>query len=159
MFIILLNLYYLIVKLSKLLLASAVIFYVIYDVISTIAAFNYLGTFQYEKSALLKAAFDIAGVPGFITIKMVLSMIALLLAYMLVDRFKQFQGVGMGLLAGATLAGAFVGTSNLNILFNGSSIWIAGVDSGTVAAVIIVGCSLIGFVLSPQDRSVNLPTL
>lgn len=144
-------------KLSKLLLASAVIFYVIYDVISTIAAFNYLGTFQYEKSSLLKASFDIAGVPGFITIKLVFSMIALLLAYMLVDHFKQFQGVGMGLLGGATLAGAFVGTSNLNIIFNGSSIWIAGIDSGTIAAAIIVGCSLIGFILAPEDRSVKLP--
>ncbi|HEY3422789.1 MAG TPA: hypothetical protein VGK13_06480 [Methanocellaceae archaeon] len=146
-------------KLSKLLLASAVIFYVIYDLISTIAAFNYLGTFQYEKSSLLKAAFDIAGVPGFVTIKMVLSMIALLLAYMLVDRFKQFQGVGMGLLVGASLAGAFVGTSNLNIILNGSSIWIGGIDSGTIAAVIIVGCSLLGFILSPQDRSVKIPAL
>ena len=146
-------------KLSKLLLASAVIFYVIYDVISTIAAFNYLGTFEYEKSSLLKAAFDLAGVPGFITIKMVLSMIALLLAYMLVDRFKQFQGVGMGLLGGATLAGAFVGTSNLNIILNGSSIWIAGVDSGTIAAAIIVGCSILGFILAPEDRSVKLPAL
>ncbi len=146
-------------KLSKLLLASAVMFYVIYDVISTIAAFNYLGTFQYEKSSLLKASFDLAGVPGFITIKMVLSMIALLLAYMLVDRFKQFQGVGMGLLVGATLAGAFVGTSNLNIILNGSSIWIAGIDSGTIAALIIVACSLLGFILSPQDRSVKIPAL
>lgn len=146
-------------KLSKLLLASAVIFYVIYDIISTIAAFNYLGTFQYEKSSLLKASFDIAGVPGFITIKMVLSMVALLLAYMLVDRFKQFQGVGMGLLGGATLAGAFVGTSNLNIILNGSSIWIAGVDSGTIAAAIIVGCSILGFILAPEDRSVRLPAL
>ncbi len=146
-------------KLSKLLLASAVIFYVIYDVISTIAAFNYLGTFQYEKSSLLKASFDIAGVPGFITIKLILSMIALLLAYMLVDRFKQFQGVGMGLLAGATLAGAFVGTSNLNIILNGSSIWIAGIDSGTIAALIIVACSALGFILSPQDLSVKLPAL
>ena len=146
-------------KLSKLLLASAVTFYVIYDVVSTIAAFNYLGTFQYEKSTLLKASFDIAGVPGFITIKLILSMMALLLAYMLVDRFKQFQGVGMGLLVGATLSGAFVGTSNLNIIFNGSSIWIAGIDSGTIAAAIIVGCSVLGFILSPQDRSVKLPAL
>lgn len=142
-------------KESKLLLLSAVLFYVVYDVISTIAAFNYLGTFEYEKSFLLKASFDAAGVPGFITIKMVLSMVALLLAYTLVERFHQFRGVGMGLLGGATMAGAFVGTSNFNILLNGSSIWVAGIDSGTFAAILIVGCSLLGLFLIREDTGLK----
>jgi hypothetical protein len=146
------------VKLSKLLLASAVLFYVIYDIISTVAAFNYLGTFEYEKSVLLKASFDMAGLFGFIAIKMILSMVALLLAYMLVENFNQFRGVGLGLLGGATVAGAFVGTSNLNIVFNGSSLWVAGLDSGTIAAVLIVGCALLGFMLVPKDHRVEVAT-
>jgi hypothetical protein len=146
------------VKLSKLLLASAVLFYVIYDIISTVAAFNYLGTFEYEKSFLLKTSFDIAGLFGFVAIKLILSMVALLLAYMLVENFRQFRGVGLGLLGGATVAGAFVGTSNLNIVFNGSSLWLAGLDSGTIAAVLILGCALLGFVLKPKDHSVEIAT-
>lgn len=142
-------------KLSKLLLTSAVLFYVIYDIISTVAAFNYLGTFEYEKSALLKASFDMAGLFGFIAIKMILSIVALLLAYMLVENFKQFRGVGLGLLGGATIAGAFVGTSNMNIVFNGSSLWVAGLDSGTIAALLILGCAVGGLLLMPSEKPIK----
>lgn len=142
-------------KASRLLFASAIVFYVLYDIISTIAAFNYLGTFQYEKSFLLKASFDAMGVPGFILIKIIFSMLALFLAYMLIERFQKFKGVGMGILAGATIAGLFVGTSNLNIVFNGSSIWLMGLDSGTIAALLIIGCAVLGYLLSPSETPVR----
>lgn len=135
-----------IVRMSKLLLVTSVIFYVIYDVISTLAAFNYLGSFEYEKSMLIKFAFDLAGIPGFIGVKVALSMIAILIAYSLIQRYEKFRGFGKGVLAGATLSGLFVGTSNFNIVLNGSSIWLMGMDSGTIAAVIILGCSFAGYV-------------
>ena len=139
-------------RLSRLLFASSVIFYVFYDIISTLAAFNYLGTFQYEKSFLLKTSFDMAGVPGFILMKIVFSLIALYLAFLLVERFPKFRGIGLGILAGATAAGIFVGSSNLNIVFNGSSFWFMGIDSGTLAAIIIVGCAVLGFVLVHEEQ-------
>jgi len=140
------------VKSSRLLFGSAIVFYVLYDIVSTIAAFNYLGTFQYEKSFLLKASFDAAGVPGFIFMKLVFSMIALYLAFLLVERFPRFRGIGMGILGGATAAGLFVGTSNLNIVFNGSSLWFMGLDSGTIAAILILGCALVGFIMTPREQ-------
>jgi hypothetical protein len=140
------------VKISKLLFASSIIFYVFYDIISTIAAFNYLGTFEYEKSFILKASFDTAGLPGFIMMKVVFSLAALYIAYMLIERFKKFSGVGLGILAGASAAGLFVGTSNFNIVFNGSSFWLMGLDSGTVAALLIVGCALAGFIIKPAEK-------
>lgn len=139
-------------KTGRLLFASAVVFYVAYDIISTIIAFRYLGTFQYEKSFLLKVSFDTAGVAGFIFMKVVFSMIALTLALVLIERFPKFRGVGTGMLAGATLAGFFVGTSNLNIILNGSSFWIMGLDSGTMAAIIIVVCTIAGFILAPAEH-------
>ena len=138
-------------KSSRLLFGSAIVFYVLYDIISTIAAFNYLGTFQYEKSFLLKASYDVAGVPGFIGIKLIFSLAALYLAFMLIERFHRFRGVGLGILAGATLAGLYVGTSNLNIVFNGNSFWLMGIDSGTVAALLILGCALAGYIMSPTE--------
>jgi hypothetical protein len=140
------------VKISKLLFASSIIFYVFYDIISTIAAFNYLGTFEYEKSFILKASFDTAGLPGFIMMKVVFSLAALYIAYMLIERFKKFSGVGLGILAGASAAGLFVGTSNFNIVFNGSSFWLMGLDSGTVAALLIVGCALAGFIIKQAEK-------
>ena len=139
-------------KPGKLLFASAIVFYILYDIVSTIAAFNYLGTFQYEKSVLLKSAYDSAGVLGFIFIKVIFSMIALYFAYLLIEHFPRFQGIGMGILAGATLAGIFVGSSNFNIVFNGSSFWIMGIDSGTLAALIIVGCAVIGYLITPVEK-------
>ena len=139
-------------KASNLLFASSIVFYVLYDIISTMAAFNYLGTFQYEKSFILKTAFDSAGVTGFIFIKVIFSLLALYLAYLLIEHFQKFRGVGMGILAGATAAGIFVGSSNMNIVLNGSSFWILGLDSGTVAALLILGCAVGGFLLTPSDR-------
>jgi hypothetical protein len=140
------------VKLSRLLFASSVVFYVFYDIISTLAAFDYLGTFQYEKSLLLKTSFDMGGVPGFILMKLVFSLLALYLAYLLIERFPRFRGIGLGILGGATAAGIFVGSSNLNIIFNGSSFWFLGIDSGTLAAVIIVACAALGYLLTPAEK-------
>ncbi len=142
-------------KPGKLLFASAIVFYVLYDIVSTIAAFNYLGTFQYEKSVLLKTAFDSGGVLGFIFMKVVFSMIALYMAYLLIEHFPRFRGIGMGILAGATIAGIFVGSSNLNIVFNGSSFWLAGLDSGTIAALIIIACSVSGYILTLRQKPVE----
>jgi len=145
------------VKPSRLLFASSIVFYVLYDLISTIAAFNYLGTFEYEKSLILKASFDAAGVPGFILIKVVFSVVALYLAFLLVERFRKFRGVGLGILAGATAAGLFVGTSNFNILLNNSSFWVMGLDSGTVAALLILGCAVGGHLIAPREEPIKTP--
>lgn len=120
------------------------------------AAFNYLGTFQYEKSFILKTAFDSAGVTGFIFIKVVFSLLALYLAYLLIEHFHKFRGVGMGILAGASAAGLFVGSSNMNIVLNGSSFWVLGLDSGTIAALLILGCAVGGFLLTPADKPVPM---
>lgn len=139
-------------KLSRLLFASSIIFYVFYDIISTLAAYNYLGTFQYEKSFLLKTSFDMGGVAGFILMKLVFSMLALYFAFLLIEHFPKFRGVGLGILGGATAAGIFVGSSNLNIVFNGSSFWFLGIDSGTLAAVIILGSATMGYILTPVER-------
>jgi hypothetical protein len=76
---------------------------------------------------------------------------ALSLVYLLVERNHRFRGAGLGIMAGATGAGLFVGTSNLNIVLNGSSFWIMGVDSGTIAAFIIILCTIGGFLLIPGD--------
>jgi hypothetical protein len=139
-------------KPAGVLFSFSIVFFVLYDVISTIAALNYLGTFEYEKSFLLKASFGAAGVPGFILIKMIFSLLALGLAYMLVERFNKFRGVGLGILAGATAAGLFVGTSNFNIILNNSSFWLMGLDSGTIAAILILVCALAGYLIMPSKK-------
>jgi hypothetical protein len=112
------------------------------------AAYVYLGTFEYERSSVIRGAFDLAGVPGFIAIKIGISLIAITAAFWLMERYEQFRGLGAGVLGGATAAGLFVGTSNINILYQGCSLWILGLDSGTVATIIICGSSLLGLLAS-----------
>ncbi|CAJ35164.1 hypothetical protein LRC155 [Methanocella arvoryzae MRE50] len=140
-----------IVKWSRYLLVSAIVFYVLYDIVSTLAAYNFLGSFEYEKSFLIKAAYDVAGVPGFITLKIVMSAAAISAAYLLMEHYTRLRAFGAGILGGATVAGFFVGTSNFNILLNGSSIWILGLDSGTIAAIIIVVSAGAGLLMSRPE--------
>ncbi len=134
---------------------SAIVFYVLYDIVSTLAAYNFLGSFEYEKSYFIKTAFDLAGVPGFIAIKVVMSALAISAAYLLMEHYSRLRAFGAGILGGASVAGLFVGTSNFNILLNGSSIWILGLDSGTIAALIIILFAGAGLIMSrPQPASV-----
>lgn len=138
-------------KWSRFLLVSAIVFYVLYDIVSTLAAYNFLGSFEYEKSYFIKTAFDLAGVPGFIALKVAMSALAISAAYLLMEHYSRLRAFGAGILGGASVAGLFVGTSNFNILLNGSSIWILGLDSGTIAAIIIVAFAGAGLLLSrPQ---------
>ncbi|WP_424357195.1 hypothetical protein [Methanocella sp. MCL-LM] len=142
-------------KWSRFLLVSAIVFYVLYDIVSTLAAYNFLGSFEYEKSYFIKTAFDLAGVPGFIAIKVVMSALAISAAYLLMEHYSRLRAFGAGILGGASVAGLFVGTSNFNILLNGSSIWILGLDSGTIAALIIILFAGAGLIMSrPQPASV-----
>jgi hypothetical protein len=134
-------------------LAWAAIFYIGFDVVSTVAAYNALGTFEYEASGILRAAYDLAGIPGFIAIKTILASMALYFAYLLVEHFPKFRGVGKGILAGAGCAGLYVGTSNFNVVYNMSSFWLCGLDSGTVAALIIIICAIAGFLLEPGESA------
>lgn len=158
-------------KNSRILLISAIVFFVFYDLISTILAFNYLGSFQYESSLLLRTTFDFGGVPGFILIKAGISTLLLLLVYLYLEYFHKagdegrgmnspavtasLNGAGIGTLTGATLAGFFAGTSNLNIVLNGSSIWLMGLDSGTVAMALVIGSSILGFLAVPAGMPVK----
>jgi hypothetical protein len=158
-------------KNSRLLLISAIVCFVFYDLISTILAFNYLGSFQYESSLLLRATFDIGGVPGFILIKAGISTLLLILVYLHVEYYPKamgeetgmnspaitagLRGAGIGTLAGATIAGFFAGTSNLNIVLNGSSIWLMGIDSGTVAMALVIGSSVLGFLAVPAGKPIK----
>ncbi len=148
-------------RLSRLLLVSSIICYIGFDIFSTLAAYIYLGTFEYERSSLIKGAFDLAGVPGFILIKVLISLLAISAAFWLMERYEQFRGLGAGVLGGATMAGLFVGTSNINIIYQGCSIWLLGLDSGTVATIMICGCSLLGllatgrFVGKPAPIKIN----
>jgi len=136
------------VKWSRPLLLSAIVFYIFYDILSTLAAYKFLGSFQYEKSFLIRSAFDAAGIPGFIALKVAISSIAIFTAYALMECYSRLRTFGAGILAGASAAGLFVGTSNFNILISGSSFWVLGLDSGAIAAAIIVLFAAGGLLLS-----------
>ena len=71
------------------------------------------------------------------------------------ERYEQFRGLGAGVLGGPTLAGLFVAPLT-SISSPGCSIWLLGLDSGTVPTV-VCGCSLLG--LLATGRFVGKPPL
>ena len=133
-------------NLLSFLLLTSLVFYIILDLVSTVLAYYYLGTFQYEGSAIMRMSFDLAGIPGFIVVKTGLALVALLLAYWL-GSSNGWYGLSAGLLLGASLAGLFVSISNLDILVNNTSIWILGLNSGTIGALIVFGSVIYGTIM------------
>lgn len=75
--------------------------------------------------------------------------------YLFIDHFPRSRGIDMEILAGATAAGIFAGSSNLNIGSNGSSFWPGGFDGGAIAALLIVDCSITGYFLTPGQKPIE----
>jgi hypothetical protein len=124
------------------LLVLAILFYIVYDACSTVIAFRYLGSFEYETSGLLHAAYDLWGLWGFVLVKSAVSALALTVAYFLA--YNGFEGVGCGVMAGAAITGLYAGTSNLNIVLNNGSIVLLGLDAATVCRLLVASCALAG---------------
>lgn len=130
--------------------------YGVYDTITTIQVSQYLGSFEYEKSEVLRIAMMNVGIEGFVFVKLLFSAIALGMALYLAECLEGWRWMGIGMMWGATLGGLYVGTSNMNIIWNGSSYWLLGFDSGTVSAAIIIivafGTAILGSSLFPHHN-------
>ncbi len=111
--------------------------YGLYDAGSTVLAADYLDSFQYESSGLLRAVGMSSDAPGFLAIKLGVVFIALMFTLYLGVQFPGLRTAAIWVLSGAILAGIFVGTSNLNIILNGHSIFLFGQDPNFVGTAII----------------------
>jgi hypothetical protein len=138
----------------------AVVFFIGFDLVSTMAAASYLGSFDYEGNGLFRLAYGAGGMPAVVVVKVVASLVAFAGAYVLAARIPGFKIMGRGILAGAGVGGAFVGLSNLNILFNNRSFWVFGIDSGTFTTIIMlmifigsIGLSIISSMRAPSPNA------
>ncbi len=145
-------------KINQMLLVLSIMFFVFFDMFSTLIAYNYLSTFEYEKSFFLKLAFKIGGIYGFILLKSFVGIIALYLIYILTNNktLKKFENIGRGILVGSSLSGIYVGCSNINIIINNSSYWLFGLDSGTIAVLLIFLTPLMFIMLDKTNNIVNI---
>ncbi len=125
-------------KLKTVFIIYAVLFFIVFDAVSTLIAANYLGSFDYEKSNLLKIAYDAGGVYGFLLVKIVLGTVLLLALYVLSELYPKYEQHLTLVLFGVAASGLFVGLSNLNIVVNGHSIWFFGIDAGTIATITLI---------------------
>jgi hypothetical protein len=67
----------------------------------------------------------------------VISLLAIGASFVLTGDLR-FRYFGIGVLSGSSLAGLFVGSSNLNIVVNQSSFQVLGLDASVIGAGIIV---------------------
>jgi hypothetical protein len=146
-------------KLSRFLLVTAILFFVFYDMVSTLAAASYLGGFDNEKNDLMRLAHNYGGDLGFIVLKTALGGAMIFLTYLLAEHVKGQYYAGVGILSGASLAGMFVGTSNFNILWSGHSFSILGLDAMSVSIGIIFACSIPGMLYGAIKKKNERPAV
>lgn len=133
-------------SLDMVLLYFSIIFFGFYDLLSTLVAYNYLGSFEYETGALPNILYMLGGVNGFIIGKAVIVGMCGLVIYAIMDAYGEIRSVGRGLMIGMILSGILVGSSNLNIMVNGQSFEIGGVAINNIVISILAGSIASGIV-------------
>lgn len=131
----------------------ALVCFVGLDVASTVVAYNYVGTFKYEQSGLLLAAYSVGGIAGAMVVKAVVASGAIAAAYLLGTRFEKARSFARGVLLGTALGGIYVSASNFAIPLTGQSIQIAGINGNIMTIIIVVVCALaglLGFLYRPR---------
>jgi hypothetical protein len=114
---------------GKRLFILSIIFFILFDMISTIWALNYLGSYEYESSYILRNSFENFGLIGFIIIKFIIASIVLWIAYKLEFNY---------ILIGTIIGGIYVGISNCMIPLTGHSLYIFNLDSQIIGICLIV---------------------
>lgn len=129
-----------------LLAIPSMIFFILYDILSTLAVFYRYHTFEQERNLLLKNYFYIAGVPGFIAGKLMVSIIVLAVAIMIFIYLN--KGLGTGLFMGLGIAGVFVGNSNMLVYITKHPASVFGIDNFVIIGVILYTLMISGYMFS-----------
>ncbi len=130
------------------LLAIAILTFILYDGATTIIVADYLGSWGYETSAVIRQAQDNFGMLGFMFVKIMLCMLCLSLLYLITGLQKQTEMLAHTLYLGFTITGLYAGTSNLNIILNGTSFYLLGLDAQKTCILILALSMVVGLSLT-----------
>ncbi len=135
-------------KAKVFLLAIAILTFILYDSATTLIVANYLGSWGYETSGLIRQAQGTFGVLGFMIVKIILCGMCLALVYLITGLQKQTEALANSLYCGFAMTGLYAGTSNLNIIMNGVSFYFFGVDAQKASLLILALSIVAGLLLT-----------
>lgn len=124
---------------NKIYFIFAIMFFVVFDMISTMCALSYLGSYEYEASNIIRHILENYGILGFMLVKCIVGFIVLWIAYKLKYDY---------ILNGCIFVGLFVGISNFKIMFTGTSLWVFGINSQIISISMLMSFCLIQIILS-----------
>ncbi len=138
-------------KVKTVLLAIAILSFIMYDSATTLIVADYLGSWGYETSTIIRHAQDSFGMLGFMIVKIILCMLCLSLLYLITGLQKQTEMLAHTLYLGFSMTGLYAGTSNLNIILNGTSFYLLGLDAQKTCILILALSMVIGLFLTASS--------
>ncbi len=121
-----------------------------YDTVSTVMSTKAVG-YSYEGNVIIREIIHRVGVLGFSGVKFSVTFLALLLAYYIIrhkadlgwENVKMFYGI----YAGTAVSSFFVATSNLSVVYAGSSFYFLDLNSLHIGLLLLFTAPMAGFLL------------
>jgi len=140
-------------RLNLYLLCIAVLFS-LYDTVSTILSVKTVG-YSYEGNIFIREIIHSSGALGLIGIKFSVTFLALSTTYYIIKHKDNFgwKNVKMfyGIYAGTIISSFFAATSNLSVVYAGSSFYFLNFNSLQISAFLLLISPLAGFFLDMQS--------
>ncbi len=121
-----------------------------YDTVSTVLSTRAVG-YSYEGNVIIREVIHRTGVLGFAGVKFSVTFLALFVAYYII-RHKDdlgWENVNMfsGIYAGTAVSSVFVATSNLSVVYAGSSFYFLDLNSLHIGLLLLFTAPVAGFLL------------
>lgn len=131
------------------LFCTAVLFS-LYDTVSTIMSVGAVG-YSYEGNIFIREIIRSVGITGFAGVKFGATLLALFTVYYVVEHRNDFgwrnARMFYGVYIGAIASSLFAATSNLSVVYAGSSFYFLGLNSLQISLLLLFTVPLGGFIL------------
>ena len=128
----------------------------LYDIVSTVLSVRAVG-YMYEGNTIIKEIIHWSGIAGFAGVKFSLTVLALFVVYYIIKNRDAFgwESVKMfyAVYAGTIASSLFVATSNLSVVYAGSSFYFLNLDALQIGLILMFVAPLAGFLLDVRSYS------
>lgn len=141
-------------RIDKLLFLAAISSFGLFDAVTTVVAADYLGSYAYESSMVLRSVEASNGAVVLLLVKLWCVLVALLVALYVAEHSRHGYTAKCCMI-GTTIAGLYAGLSNLNIIFAGSSFQVLGFDTQVISIILLLGFGCIGAMMDAVDHAMQ----
>lgn len=122
----------------------------LYDIVSTVMSVRAVG-YSYEGNTILREIIRSAGITGFVGVKLGATLFALYAVYYVVEHRNDFGWRNANgfysVYIGAIASSLFAATSNLSVVYTGSSFYFHGLNSLQISLLLLFTVPLGGFII------------